>query len=95
MENRRFIWLLLTFLMLGVLILSACGSTPEATPTVTETQTEAEDVEPTSEDTADLPEMTAEPEVVSECIVCHQDQETLINTADPVEEEVEENEGAG
>jgi hypothetical protein len=41
-----------------------------------------------------LDEATAEP-VVDTCTACHTDKEQLIAVADPIEELVEENEGAG
>ena len=33
--------------------------------------------------------------ITDECLICHLDKETLIQTADPVEEVVSENEGEG
>lgn len=46
-----------------------------------------------TEETAVLP--TATPEPVDECLICHVNKDELIQTADPVEEVISENEGEG
>jgi hypothetical protein len=57
---------------------------------------EEEAVDPTEEATDPEPteEVAAEPQV-DNCVECHTDQQTLIDTADPVEEVASENEGEG
>ena len=93
MKRRKIPWIVLLTLMTGAIFLNACSSTTTATPTT-------EEIEPEPTNTlevvvTEVPEVTAEVEVVSECISCHQDKDRLIDTADPVVEAVEENEGAG
>ena len=48
---------------------------------------------PTQTPTEVAPTETAE--IVDQCLLCHADQQRLIDTADPVVEVVSENEGAG
>ena len=77
---------------------TACTSAPEADATVA---MQVVDLEPTAvvptptEETAVLPTATAEPLPTDECLLCHINQDELIQTADPVEEVVSENEGEG
>lgn len=84
-------------LMLGVIALVGCqtaeSETADATanvePVVVETVTA---VVPTSEPTA---EPTEEPAPVDNCLDCHTNKDLLIQTADPEEEVINENEGEG
>jgi len=59
----------------------------EPEPTAVEEQEEAE----ATEEVAEEPVV----EEIDHCLECHTDKETLIDTADPVEEAESENEGAG
>lgn len=78
------IWLVL---LAGMLILLAgCARTPQPTPTAT-SQSPTQPVDPTAT-------VTSQPQV-NYCVECHTDKDSLIRTAKPEEEVVEESEGAG
>jgi hypothetical protein len=74
---------------------SACQASPEeqaltASPTpVAESPTTPPTENPTVEEAA------VTEDTVDECLECHRDQQLLIDTADPEEEVISENEGAG
>ena len=53
-----------------------------------------EEPQPEAPETGDTEMVAAEPEV-DNCLACHTDQQTLIDTADPVAEVESENEGEG
>ncbi|MBK8900423.1 MAG: hypothetical protein IPM53_04505 [Anaerolineaceae bacterium] len=84
-------------LMLGAVALVACQSAERDTadevanaePVVVETVTA---VSPTAEP---LTEPTEEPAPVDNCLDCHTNKDLLIQTADPEEEVISENEGEG
>ncbi|MCA9932594.1 MAG: hypothetical protein KC415_01630 [Anaerolineales bacterium] len=63
----------------------------EITPSPADTATQI--AENPTEDPADLPEEEIAP--VDECLNCHIDKEMLIQTANPEEEVISENEGEG
>ncbi len=84
-------------LMLGVMALVGCQTAESNTadelanvePVVIETVTA---VLPTAEPTA---EPTEEPAPIDNCLDCHTNKDLLIQTADPEEEVISENEGEG
>lgn len=84
-------------LMLGVMALVGCQTAESNTadevanvePVVVETVTA---VLPTAEPTA---EPTEEPAPIDNCLDCHTNKDLLIQTADPEEEVINENEGEG
>ena len=84
-------------LMLGVMALVGCQTAESDTadevanvePVVVETVTA---VLPTVEPTA---EPTEEPAPIDNCLDCHTNKDLLIQTADPEEEVINENEGEG
>ena len=84
-------------LMLGVMALVGCQTAESNTanevanvePVVVETVTA---VLPTTEPTA---EPTEEPVPLDNCLDCHTNKDLLIQTADPEEEVISENEGEG
>ena len=84
-------------LLIGVVALAGCqpadSNPPEVVanvePVLLETATA---VAPTEEPVTDP---TAEPIPIDNCLDCHTNKELLIQTADPEEEVIKENEGAG
>lgn len=97
------VWLVITAVFLFT---SACQANQAAQPEVvvepaavvaevavqaTAVPTEQSPINTDEPESVDLP--PAEP--ISECLVCHTDKEMLIDTADPEEEVISENEGAG
>lgn len=84
-------------LMLGVMVLGSCQSGESDTadvvavvePVLVETVTA---VSPTLEPTLTP---TEEPAPVDNCLDCHTNKDLLIQTADPEEEVISENEGEG
>lgn len=95
MKRRLLGFLIISTILVG---LSACqAATPTPVPP-TETQPPTATLPPTAEPTQE-PTPTSPPptptEAVSSCITCHGDKQALIDTADPVEEVVSENEGEG
>ena len=103
--------IILSVLLAGMVLISACG--PKDTPTPAPTEIAQVESEPTATEVpTDIPEPTATQEIrmiataeateeivedneAAACIDCHSDKELLIETA-RVEEEVEsENEGEG
>jgi hypothetical protein len=75
---------------------TAVAEAPTSAPTATPLPT-AVPVEPTATAVppTEIPTETPTPEpVASNCLICHSDQQTLINTASPVEEP-EESESSG
>ena len=81
--------------LLLVLGVAACQSVPEEqAPTVAAT---AAEILPSDTPTEIPAEETSSDtqETVDECLICHIDQQRLIDTADPEEEVISENEGAG
>jgi hypothetical protein len=78
--------------LLLVVGLAACQSKSEGdtAPTVEPTVGAA-----TPTDTPTEIPPTEEPVTVNECLLCHLDKQRLIDTADPEEEIISENEGAG
>ena len=86
--------------MTGALLLTSCQSADseavdeavevaEAEPVLVETATA---VSPTEEPTA---APTLEPLPIDNCLDCHTNKDLLIQTADPEEEVISENEGEG
>ncbi|MGD2026903.1 MAG: hypothetical protein PVI99_03725 [Anaerolineales bacterium] len=89
---KKFLRLLFIYIT-GVMLLTACGTAAQTTPTqFLEEQTEVEVATTPTTETA-LP--TDTPEIVDECLNCHADKRRLIDTAKPEEEVIVENEGAG
>jgi len=93
--------LLLTLLAL-VSFLAACGS--EESPGDSGDAIAEAVLEPTAAPATPTDESTPAPETVAEvvdpaepdaCMDCHSDKDMLIDTADPLEEVVSENEGEG
>jgi hypothetical protein len=62
---------------------AASAATAEISPSETPTEISTEEPPPDAQETVD------------ECLLCHIDQQRLIDTADPEEEVISENEGAG
>lgn len=94
----KMINLLVSLLLLwGTLVLAGCQTAESDTveevanaePELLETATA---VSPTEEP---LPEPAAEPIPVDNCLDCHTNKDLLIQTADPEEEVISENEGEG
>ncbi len=84
-------------LLMGTLLLAGCQTAESdpaeevavAEPEIVETATA---VPPTEEPPA---EIAAEPVPVDNCLDCHSNKDLLIQTADPEEEVINENEGEG
>jgi hypothetical protein len=94
MPSKRLIFRICIVALLLAIGLAACQQTPEEQPTSATIEASVPPTEiPTEPPTEAAP--TEEPETVDECLLCHVDQQRLIDTADPVEEVVSENEGAG
>ncbi len=108
--QKRSIWhthLAVIALLALSLVLAGCGDKAGSEAdgeAVVEQLAEAVIAEPAAaleEEAAAAPEageMAAEPTVepvTDECLACHIDKELLIQTADPIEEVVSENEGEG
>ena len=89
---------IVVMLLATAVLATACGS---GTPTGDAVALQPGDLEPTAvapaptEETAVPPTPTSEPPPTDECLICHVDKDELIQTADPVEEVISENEGEG
>ena len=89
-------------LLLGTLLLTSCQTAESETIDTAAVESVA-DAEPVLMETAtavwptEAPpaEFTAEPVPVDNCLDCHTNKDLLIQTADPEEEVISENEGEG
>ncbi len=91
-------------LLLGTLLLAGCQTAESDTADVAATEAEmVANVEPellelaTAVSPTEVPaaELTAEAVPVDNCLDCHTNKDLLIQTADPEEEVISENEGEG
>ncbi len=88
----------LVMLLATAVLTTACSG---ASPADAIVAMQSVDLEPTAvvpaptEETAVPPSPTTEPQPTDECLICHIDKDELIQTADPVEEVISENEGEG
>jgi len=94
---------ILLFLTLALLLTSLIGCGPDAAPEEDEREAPAalgvevamaEEIEATAVPTS-TPAVITETVAVDYCLDCHVNKEMLIDTADPEEEVISENEGAG
>lgn len=83
-------------LLLGMLLLAGC-QTAESDTAVEVAVAEPEQVETVTavSPTEEPAELAAEPVPVDNCLDCHTNKDLLIQTADPEEEVISENEGEG
>lgn len=95
-RHTRIPSILIVLLSAGLLLLAACASSePEATVAPAGQDTTAPTL-PAPTEVAAILTPAPEPEpIVEECLVCHTDQDRLIDTADPVVEVEEESSGVG
>ena len=97
---HKTISLLLFWLLLGLFVLTSCQTAESAEP---DEAVSIAGVEPVLVETATavpvteepLAEPTEEPSPIDNCLDCHTNKELLIQTADPEEEVISENEGEG
>ena len=93
-----------SLIIIGVLLILLAVSCQTADSQVAEDPTQEEgeaevleSPEPTETEAEEMAEavIEEEPAVVDECLVCHTDQETLMDTADPVVDLESESSGEG
>ncbi|MBK6328591.1 MAG: hypothetical protein IPF56_22050 [Chloroflexi bacterium] len=96
-QNIKTILLSLMLVLATAVLLSSCSSSAETDSAVAlQTALEPTAVIPTpTEETAVAPTAVAATLPTDECLLCHINKDELIQTADPVEEVVSENEGEG
>ena len=91
MQKNHIVFRICIVSLLLVLLVAACQSAPDEQATAAPTT--AAVLSPTDSPTEIS--ATETPQAVDECLACHIDQQRLIDTADPEEEVISENEGAG
>lgn len=97
-QNIKTILLSLMLVLATAVLFSSCSSSSAETDSAVALQTGLEPtaVIPTpTEETAVAPTAVAATLPTDECLLCHINKDELIQTADPVEEVVSENEGEG
>ena len=90
----------LSLIIIGVLLIllavSCQSSDPEVTVEPTQEQEEVlESPEPTVTESEEMASSEDESEPADQCLVCHTDQDTLMDTADPVVDLESESSGEG
>ena len=84
------------WLVMGVILIAACGSRASVNNGAPSAPPSPAKLEPTPELVAQVIDPTEIPVALDECLDCHTDKQRLIDTTEPEGEEVEsENQGEG